>query len=47
MEKPTPRPDPMYPGELTDSNIRRIFFGTGDFIAREIKCGNRWIDLRR
>lgn len=40
MEKPTPRPDPMYPGELTDSNIRRIFFGTGDFIAREIKCGN-------
>lgn len=28
----------MYPGELTDSNIRAIFQGAGDFIARELRC---------
>lgn len=39
MEKPTPRPNPMYPGELTDQNIRAIFDGAGDFVARELKCG--------
>lgn len=39
MEKPTPRPDPAYPGELTDKNIRAIFEGAGDFIARELRCG--------
>lgn len=39
MEKPTPRPNPMYPGEVTDNNIRAIFAQANDFIAREIKCG--------
>lgn len=39
MEEPTPRPAPMYPGEMTDANIRAIFNGAGDFIARELKCG--------
>lgn len=39
MEKPTPRPDPAYPGELTDRNIRAIFDGAADFIARELRCG--------
>lgn len=39
MEKPTPRPNPMYPGEVTDSSIRAIFAGANDFIAREIQCG--------
>lgn len=39
MEGPTPRPEPMYPGELTDENIKAIFNGAGDFIARELKCG--------
>lgn len=39
MEKPTPRPNPMYPGEVADNNIRAIFAGAGDFIAREITCG--------
>ena len=39
MEKPTARPDPMHPGELTDGNIRAIFEGAGDFVARELKCG--------
>ena len=39
MEKPTPRPEPMYPGELTDPNIRAIFAGAGDFNIRELKCG--------
>lgn len=39
MEKPTPRPDPAYPGELTDQNIRAIFDGAADFIARELHCG--------
>ncbi len=40
MEKPTPRPNPMYPGGLTDENIRAIFGDAGDFIARDIRCGN-------
>ncbi len=29
----------MYPGELTDKNVRAIFQGAGDFIARELRCG--------
>lgn len=29
----------MYPGELTNENIRGIFGSTGDFIYREIKSG--------
>lgn len=40
MEKPTPRPDPAYPGELTDQNIRAIFEDAGDFIARQLRCGS-------
>lgn len=39
MEKPTPRPEPMYPGPLTDENIRAIFDGAGDFIVRTLHCG--------
>lgn len=31
---------PMYPGPLTDKNIRAIFNGTGDFIVRKLQCGN-------
>lgn len=30
---------PMYPGEVTDRNIRRIFEGAGDFVVRSIQCG--------
>ncbi len=41
MEQWTPRPDPMYPGEVTDENIRAIFEGAGDFLVRELKCG-KW-----
>ena len=33
--------DPLYPGALTDANIRAIFCGAGDFIAREVRCG-KW-----
>lgn len=40
MEKPTPRPQPMYPGELTDANVRSIFKDAGDFIVRPLHCGN-------
>ena len=40
MEKPTPRKVPAYPGEMTDENIRRIFEGANDFVARVIKKGN-------
>lgn len=29
----------QYTGALTDGNIRRIFEGAGDFIARELQCG--------
>ena len=39
MEKPTPRKEPMYPGELTDANIRGIFNGAGDFNTRVLHCG--------
>ena len=30
---------PMYPGALTNENIRKIFAGAGDFIYRPLKCG--------
>lgn len=39
MEKPTPRPDPMYPGPLTDENIRGIFRDAGDFNVRRLDRG--------
>lgn len=41
MEKPTPRPNPMHPGELTDQNVRAVFDGAGDFTARDLDfhCG--------
>ena len=39
MENPTPRPKPMYPGELTDANIRAIFDGAADFVVRPLQCG--------
>ena len=38
MEKPTPRPDPMYPGGLTDANIRALFEDAGDFLVRQLQC---------
>lgn len=40
MEKPTPRPIPMYPGSMTDENIRAIFAGAGDFYDRSLTCGS-------
>lgn len=40
MEKPTPRKEPMYPGDVNDQNIRAIFAGAGDFFARRIQCGD-------
>ena len=39
MDKPTPRPQTMYPGELTDANIRATFEGAGDFNVRDLVCG--------
>ncbi|MBQ7330322.1 MAG: spore germination protein [Oscillospiraceae bacterium] len=41
MEKPTPRPDPMYPGELNDENIAAIFHEAGDFNRRKITCSGK------
>lgn len=41
MQQPTPRPESMYPGAMTDENISLIFRGAGDFIRRELKCG-KW-----
>lgn len=38
MEKTTPGQESMYPGELTDENIRAIFDGAGDFVARDLRC---------
>ena len=39
VEKPTPRPEPMYPGEINDANIRAIFGESGDFNVRQLRCG--------
>lgn len=39
MERYTPRTEPAYSGEMTDGNIRDIFEGAGDFIARQLQCG--------
>ena len=39
MEEYTPRPEPMYPGGLTDADIRAVFQGAGDFMARPLQCG--------
>ena len=39
MEGTTPRPDSVYPGELTDENIRRVFRDAGDFNVRQLSCG--------
>jgi len=39
MEDYTPRPEPAYPGQVTDENIRAIFNGAGDFFARRLTCG--------
>ena len=41
MEDYTPRPESMYPGELTDGDIRAVFQGAGDFMVRPLQCG-RW-----
>lgn len=43
MEGPTPRPKPMYPGELTDENISAIFEGAGDFNRRVITCSGHTV----
>ena len=43
MEGPTPRPKPMYPGELTDENISAIFEGAGDFNRRVIACNGHTV----
>ncbi len=40
MEQPTPRPNPAYPGKLTDENIRMIFREAGDFVPRTLQCGD-------
>ena len=39
MEGYTPRPEPMYPGALTDADIRAVFQEAGDFTARPLQCG--------
>lgn len=40
MQQPTPRPDPMYPGEINDENICAIFAEAGDFNTRTLQCGS-------
>lgn len=39
MERPMPKKQCSYPGAVIDANIRAIFAGAGDFIARQIQCG--------
>ncbi len=43
MQQPTPRKEPMYPGEVTDKTICAIFQGAGDFVRREIICNGHKI----
>ena len=38
MNQPTENSKPVYPGELTDENIRNIFCGAGDFNVRQLSC---------
>ena len=38
MEDFAPRPQPMYPRELTDEEIRSIFANAGDFNVRKLVC---------
>ena len=40
MESYTPRPDPAYPGPVTDEAIRSIFSGAADFFVRQVQCGS-------
>lgn len=40
MQRSTPRPNPQYPGEVNDGNIRHIFRDAGDFIPRTLQCGD-------
>lgn len=40
MEYVTSEKKPMYPGELTDAQIQKIFAGASDFIRRKLICGN-------
>lgn len=40
MQQPTPRPEPMYPGEMTHENIQKIFAGAGDFNTRTLQLGD-------
>lgn len=38
MDNGQPGINPMYPGELSDENIRKIFDGAGDFNVRPMRC---------
>ena len=38
MDNGKPAINPMYPGDLNDENIRKIFKGAGDFNIRPIRC---------
>lgn len=40
MEKPMPNPQPVYPGEMTDANVSKIFRDAADFVRRELRCGS-------
>lgn len=42
MEQPTSGKIPMYPGEITDENVSRIFEQANDFVPRQIKKGD-WV----
>ena len=45
MEEPTLPSSPMYPGALTDENIRWIFREAGDFVVRPLCCGGHQLYL--
>jgi len=38
MEKTNPQMEPMYPGKISDGNIRRIFADADDFNIRKLVC---------
>ena len=43
MPESTPRKTPAYPGEMTAQNVESIFRGAGDFVARQLCCGEQTV----
>ena len=45
LPPPQPRPEPLFPGPLTDEALRALFEGAADFVARQIAVPGGMIGL--